>query len=153
MYKEMSILHINYNDWFYVFHHYLTGNRDGLVTYNDTKWANAYEQLKQLIDTNSILLSEQPAVVVGNHYGFDHLMDLMAKSSYTWNDVNQSLLDTYQHSLQNAMSRMVVNTHAIIYHNDNMSKVYSEGKYFLLETAVKCIPILAHTTIRELPVL
>ena len=28
---------INYNDWFYKYHKYVKGNRDGLITYNDTK--------------------------------------------------------------------------------------------------------------------
>ena len=29
---------INYGNWFYNQYKYLKGNRDGVVTFNDTKW-------------------------------------------------------------------------------------------------------------------
>lgn len=105
---------MNYNDWFYEQHKYLTGNRDGVRSFNDTKWVDMNKRLRTLIDMGSSLLGEQPFGVVGNNTGFDKLMDLIGRSNYSFEDLNQSLIDTYHISLRNAMSRQLVNSHAVI---------------------------------------
>ena len=38
----MSIM--NYNSWFHKYHQYLTGDRNGVRTYNDTKWRTLNER-------------------------------------------------------------------------------------------------------------
>ena len=105
---------INYNDWFYKYHHYVKGNRNGLITYNDTKWKNINDRLLPLFESQSSLIDEQPFAVVGNNVGIDKLLNLMQDSNYTFGDVNDALVETYKMNYQNAMSRMVVNTHAVI---------------------------------------
>ena len=105
---------INYNDWFYKYHHYVKGNRNGLITYNDTKWKNINDRLLPLLESQSTLIDEQPFAVVGNNVGIDKLLNLMQDSNYTFGDVNDALVETYKMNYQNAMSRMVVNTHAVI---------------------------------------
>ena len=113
---------INYNKWFYDQHKYLTGSRNGVEGYVDTKWVDFNTRYRKLIDSHSSLVSDQPLIVYGNKYGFDQLIDLMAKSNYTFDDLDDALSDTYKMSLQNAMSRNVVNTHAIIYHSNNKDR-------------------------------
>ncbi len=105
---------MNYNQWFHKYHQYLTGSRDGKITYNDTKWQTINKRYQTLIDLNSQLIDKQPYGVVGNYYGFQQLTDLMDRSNYTFEDLNDSLIQTYQMSLQNAMSKMLVNTHAVV---------------------------------------
>ena len=105
---------MNYNEWFNKYHRYLTGTRDGVTTYNDTKWRTLNERYQTLIDLNSQLIDQQPFGIAGNYTGFQQLLELMKDSSYTFQDLNRSLIDTYQISLQNAMSRMLVNTHAVV---------------------------------------
>lgn len=105
---------INYNDWFYKYHKYVKGNRDGLITYNDTKWKNINDRLLPLTKMQSSLIDEQPYAVVGNNYGVDKLLNLMQDSNYTFNDINDALVDAYCINYKNAMSKMVVNTHAVI---------------------------------------
>jgi len=103
---------INYNDWFYEFQKYTKGIRG----YNDTNWVDMgkrYQQLKQL---NSKLFGEQPFGVAGNTKGFEKLLDLMVKSNYQFSNINESLIKTYEHTLRGAMSKMMVNTHAVIFH-------------------------------------
>lgn len=111
---------MNYNDWFYNQHRYLKGNRNGKITFNDTKWVDINKRYRTLIDMESELLNEQPFGVVGNNTGFDKLLDLMSRSNYTFDDINESLIDTYQVSLKNAMSRMLVNTQSVMFHCTNM---------------------------------
>ena len=41
---------MNYNKWFYDQHKYLTGNRNGNITFNDTKWADINDRYKTIID-------------------------------------------------------------------------------------------------------
>ena len=107
---------MNYNKWFYDQHRYLTGNRNGNITFNDTKWADINDRYKTIIDEGSKLLEEQPFGVMGNNKGFDKLIDLMSKSNYTFEDVNGSLIKTYKQSLKNSMSDMLVNTRAVMFH-------------------------------------
>lgn len=107
-------MRINYNTWFYKQHHYTQGTRDGVTSYNDTKWNNIAERMKTLTELQSRLITEQPFGVVSNYTGFDKLISLMDRSDYTFHDINDALIDTYNMSLKNAMSGMVVNTHAVI---------------------------------------
>ena len=113
---------MNYNKWFYEQHKYLTGNRDGKTTFNDTKWVELHNRYRTLVEMGSKLLDEQPFGVVGNNKGFDKLLDLMARSNYTFEDINDSLIETYRVSLKNAMSKMLVNTHAVMCHCTNMDR-------------------------------
>ena len=124
---------INYNSWFYQFHQYLTGSRDGKVTYNDTNWVDINKRLQRLIDVDSSLLSEQPYSVVGNEYGVERLLSLMEQSGYTFDDIHESLIDTYNQTIRQSMSRQMVNTRAIIYHQKNLSTSYSKGKYYIVD--------------------
>ena len=113
---------INYNSWFYKYHRYLTGVRNGVVGYNDTKWKNMNQVMENLINLESDIIQEQPFGVVSNYNGFDKLIDLMDKSDYTFQDLDSALIDTYKMSFENAMSRMMVNTHAVISHCTNNDK-------------------------------
>ena len=113
---------MNYNKWFYDQHKYRTGSRNNVEGYVDTKWYTINERFKNLVDVHSQLITEQPFMVYGNKYGFDELIDLMSRSNYTFEDLDAALSDTYRVSLQNAMSRNVVNTHAVIFHCNNLSK-------------------------------
>lgn len=111
---------MNYNNWFYNQHKYLSGSRDKKTSFNDTKWVNMNKRYKTLVGMGSELLSQQPFVVMGNNNGFDKLLDLMARSNYTFEDINESLIDTYRVSLQNAMSRNLINTHAVVARYTNL---------------------------------
>lgn len=118
----MVLMIINYNKWFYDQHKYLTGSRNNVEGYVDTKWVDINKRYRNLIDAHSSLMRNQPFMVYGNKYGFDELIDLMGKSNYTFADLDEALSDTYRMSLQNAMSRNVVNTHAVIFHCNNMTE-------------------------------
>lgn len=107
---------INYNAWFFNQHKYRTSKRDNVESFTDTKWYNINERFKNLMDMESELLNEQPGFVQANNKGFDMLLDLLGRSNYTFEDLDSSLKETYRVSLQNTMSRNVVNTHAIMYH-------------------------------------
>lgn len=129
---------MNYNDWFHKYHQYLTGKRDGVETFNDTKWKYINDRYQKLIDLNSQLISKQPYGVVGNYTGFQQLTSLMEQSNYTFEDLNESLIETYRMSLQNAMSRMLVNTHAVIasYWNYDEKHVFhdnSNSRYYIID--------------------
>lgn len=113
---------MNYNAWFHNQHRYHKGSRDGVEGFNDTKWANINERFRKLIDMESELLTEQPFMVNGNNTGFDKLIDLMGRSNYTFEDLDKSMRDTYRISLQNAMSRNLVNTHAVMFHTNNIDQ-------------------------------
>lgn len=119
MKKGMIVVIMNYNSWFHNQHKYRTGIRNGQVSFNDTKWVNINNRYRILTDLQSELLSQQPFSVVGNNTGFDKLIDLMGRSNYTFEDINNSLIDTYRVSLQNAMSRNLVNTQAVMFHCSN----------------------------------
>jgi len=105
---------MNYNQWFHKYHEYLTGSRNGIKSFNDTKWETINKRYQNLIALDSQLIDRQPYGVVGNYYGFQQLTDLMERSNYSFEDLNESLIETYKMSLQNAMSDMLVNTHAVI---------------------------------------
>lgn len=118
----------NYNAWFYDQHKYRKSKRDNVESYNDTKWVKDYDRFKTLVDMESELLNEQPDLVRANNKGFDMLLDLLGRSNYTFEDLSESLKETYRTSLKQAMSYNMVNTHAIIFHTDNKDRrnVYSE---------------------------
>ena len=108
----MSIM--NYNAWFNKYHSYLTGIRNGTRTFNDTKWKTINDRYTQLTETFSTLLDEQPYNVIGNYTGYQQYFDLMTQSNYTFEDIDQSLIEAYRATLQNAMGNMMVNTHAVV---------------------------------------
>jgi len=114
---------MNYNKWVFNQHNYLSGIRNDKESFNDTKWVDMNKRYKTLLNLQSELLDKQPFGVVSNNVGFEKLIDLMSKSNYTFEDINDSLIDTYKVSLQNAMSRNLVNTHAVMFHCTNMDKM------------------------------
>lgn len=118
----MILMIMNYNKWFFNQHQYLKNTRDGNQGFNDTKWVNINKRYKTLVDMESSLLIEQPLLIHGNNTGFDKLIDLLGRSNYTFEDLDESMKDTYRVSLQNAMSRNLVNTHAVMFHCNNMTK-------------------------------
>lgn len=121
---------INYNDWFYNQHKYLKGNREGVESFNDTKWVDMNKRYLSILNLGSNLINEQPFGVVGNNKGFDKLIDLLSKSNYTFEDINESLIETYKLSLRNAMSRMIVNNHSVMFRCNNMDRKHvSSDKY------------------------
>jgi len=128
---------INYQDWFYKYHKYINGNRNGLITYNDTKWKTINDRLLPLVKSGSQLIDEQPFMVVGNNYGFDKLLNLMQDSDYTFDDINNALIETYKFNYKNAMSRMVVNTHAVICSVKSTNNKYvtydPASKYYVID--------------------
>lgn len=128
---------INYEDWFYKYHKYIKGNRDGLITYNDTKWKTINDRILPLVEAQSRLIEDQPFAVVGNSYGIDKLMNLMQDSNYTFDDINDALVETYKFNYKNAMSRMLVNTHAVICsfsNRDNKNVSYdSASNYYIID--------------------
>ncbi len=108
---------INYNQWFYEFNNYIHGHRG----YNDDSWIDIGKRYKNLIELNSQLMKEQPFGVVGNRTGFDKLINLVTKSNYRFNEIDDALLKTYEQSLRSSMSGMVVNTHSVIFHANNLN--------------------------------
>mgnify|MGYP003475879882 CR=1 FL=1 len=82
---------INYNNWFYESHKYRKNDK----TFNDTKWATFKEQQSKLMDSTN-----QPFGIVGNENGLNRLIDLMSQSNYTFDDIHESLINTYNQSLQ-----------------------------------------------------
>ena len=128
---------MNYHKWFNEQHRYLTGIRKGYETYNDTKWATINERYTNIMQTMSSLLDEQPYGVVGNYAGFQQLIDLLERSNYTFEDIDQSLIDTYRMSLQNAMSSMLVNTHCVVanYKHSDTRHVHHDkyGHYYIVD--------------------
>lgn len=127
--KGMIVLKMDYNSWFYNQHKYLTGSRDGNKSFVDTKWINFNKRYRKLVDMGSDLMNEQPYVVIGNNNGFDKLLDLMSRSNYAFQDINDSLIKTYRMSLQNSMSRNLVNTHAVMFHCTNTDKNATPDKF------------------------
>ena len=113
---------MNYNSWFFNQHKYHIGSREGVSNFIDNKWVNFNDRFRSLQDIHSSLLDEQPFVVNGNNVGFDKLIDLMGRSNYTFDDLDKSMKDTYRMSLQNTMSRNIVNTHAVMFHTSNLDK-------------------------------
>ncbi len=120
---------MNYGAWFYNQHRYRKNSRGTIESFNDTKWATINERLTKLIDMGSSLLEEQPFMVNGNQMAFRKLIDLMGRSNYTFDDLDDALKETYRVSLQNTMSRNLVNTHAVMFHGSNVkdSNVVSES--------------------------
>ena len=131
----MSIM--NYNEWFHKYHAYLKGTRKNVTSYNDTKWNTISERYDTLIDLMSGLLDDQPFNVVGNYTGFQQLTELMERSNYAYDDIDRSLANTYRMTLQNAMSRMLVNTHCVIanYRFDDKRHVSHDkyGHYYIVD--------------------
>jgi hypothetical protein len=131
---------INYNGWFFDQFKYKNHGPNFKADYTDTKWANISNRLRNLIDTESTLLEDQLGVVANNR-GFDHLIDLMGRSNYTFEDVNKGLIDTYHTSLKNAMGRMLVNTQSVIFATDALDtrNVTSENftHYYIVDAPFK----------------
>lgn len=127
----------NFNKWFHEYNRYVSKISTDKIDYNDTSFVNLTRRLKPLTDINSELLNEQPYGVIGNNRGLLHLMDLLSKSSYSFEDIDQSLVDTYKTSLQSAMSNMLVNTHAIMLRCTKSDKRYvsydSLSRYYIID--------------------
>ena len=118
---------INYNKWFYDSHKYRKNNK----SFNDTKWATFKEQQSMLQDS-----SNQPFGIVGNENGLNRLIDLMSQSNYTFDDIHESLITTYRQSLQNAMSRAVVNSGLIVFSggvNDPHVSSEPSSHYYIID--------------------
>ena len=126
---------MNYNKWFYNQHKYLKNQRDGIEGFNDTKWVNInkryriLEQLQSEMDPEEIN-KHKGLLIHGNNTGFDKLIDIMGRSNYTFEDINDALIDTYRMSLQNAMGNNMVNTHAVMFHCNNMDKEHVTSESF-----------------------
>ena len=108
-----------------------------MITYNDTKWKTINDRILPLVESQSRLIEDQPFAVVGNSYGIDKLMNLMQDSNYTFDDINDALVETYKFNYKNAMSRMLVNTHAVICsfsNRDNENVSYdSASNYYIID--------------------
>lgn len=114
----------NYNEWFHKYNQYIeTKNRGNVKGYNDTSWIDIMKRIKVLESAGNELYN-QPLGVAGTERGFSHLLDLMAKSNYSFNDIDESLLKSYKHTLQASMSNMMVNSHAIVLHCTSEDKKY-----------------------------
>ena len=114
-----------FHEWFYRTHVYLQNyGKNGLVDYNDTKQVPMSDRFNKLVELESELFAEQPFGVIANRRGFNKLIDLLEKSNYTFEDINDSLVDAYKHSLTNAMSSMLVNTHAVMFKCMNTDRRY-----------------------------
>lgn len=127
-----------FHEWFYRTHAYLrNAGKNGFVDYNDTKTVNLGDRYNRLVELESELFAEQPFGVVSNKRGFNKLIDLLETSNYTFDDIDDALVDTYRNSLTNAMSRMLVNTHAVMFKCWNTDKRYSTAdrlsKYYIVE--------------------
>lgn len=99
---------MNFNDWFYEFHNY--SKRD------DTSWVNLTDRYRHLQEIHSELLEKQPYGIIGNQYGFEKLFELMSNSNYGIKNIDDAMVKTYERSLRRAMGKMLVNTHAVIFH-------------------------------------
>lgn len=111
---------MNYGAWFYNQHRYRKNSRGTIESFNDTKWATINERISKLVKMDSSLLVDQPFMVNGNQMAFRKLIDLMGRSNYTFDDLDDALKETYRMSLQNTMSRNLVNTHAVMFHGSNV---------------------------------
>lgn len=122
---------MNYNDWFFKSHRYLQAPDDhGILRYTDTKWVPVNDRYRKLIELESELFTEQPFGIMGNKRGFDKLLELLEESNYSFDDINDSLIETYKNSLTNAMSRMLVNTRTVMFKtNTNDRKNVSMDKF------------------------
>ena len=129
------IMKNNYDNWFYNQYKYLTGNRNGKETFNDTKWIEFIKRYKSLMDLHSTLPQDQPFGVMGNDYAFEQLIQLMSRSNYTFDDLNDSLIKTYKYSLKNCMGVNTVNTHVIIFQTKNTDSkhVTSNGSCYVID--------------------
>ena len=121
---------MNYGKWFYNQHKYRKNSRDGNENFTDTKWININDRYQKLIEAHSGLLSEQHFIVQGNDTGFEKLIDLMGRSNYTFEDIDDALGETYEMSLQNTMSRNLVNTHCVIFATSNLDQRNTQSEKF-----------------------
>lgn len=113
-------MNMDFKPWFYKYYRYLTGNRNGKTTYNSTRFIDAIERYSKV----ESLEEYQPYGVVGNTTGMDKLIDLLTKSNYSFEDINDSLIKTYKENIENAMGRNLVNTQSSIFHCTNKDKKY-----------------------------
>ena len=125
----------NYKKWFFDQYKYLIGQRDNKESYNDTKWIDILNRYKQLNELHSELPQQQPFGVMGNSYAFDQFIQLLSRSNYTFEDLNESLINTYKYSLRNCMGINNVNTHVVIFKTKNTNKKYvvSDGSYYIVD--------------------
>ena len=126
----------NYNEWFYKYNQYIATKDQGVMKdYNDTSWVNIMTRIKQLESVGNALVT-QPFGVAGTERGFAHLLDLMVKSNYSFNDIDDSLMESYKKTLQASMSNMMVNSHAIILSCKSNDKRYvtydQQSRYHLI---------------------
>ena len=108
----MIEMKMNFNNWFYEFHNY--SKRD------DTSWVNLTDRYRHLQEIHSTLLQQQPYGIIGNQYGFEKLFELLSESNYDIKDIDDSMVKTYETSLHRAMGKMLVNTHAVIFHASSL---------------------------------
>lgn len=121
----MIFMNMDFGPWFYNYYRYLKGKRDGKESFNSTRFIDTMERFRKVTE----LFNSQPYGIVGNTSGFEKLIDLMTRSNYTFEDINDALIKTYKANLQNAMGRMTVNTHSSIFHcNSNDSKYVTSDK-------------------------
>lgn len=113
-------MNMKYNPWFNEYYRYTKGKRDGIETYNSTRYVDAFERYSKVSDLKGL----QQYGIVGNNRGFDKLIELLSKSNYTFEDINDSLIQTYKENLQNAMGRMLTNTHSSIFHCKSTDSKY-----------------------------
>ena len=77
-------MNMDFGPWFYNYYRYLKGNRDGKESFNSTRFIDTMERFQKVKD----LFNLQPYGIVGNTSGFEKLIDLMTRSNYTFEDIN-----------------------------------------------------------------
>lgn len=128
---------INYNNWFYNYNKYIpTNDRGDKKSYNDTSWVSIMKRIKALESAGDDFIT-QPLGISGTERGFSHLLDLMVKSNYSFNDIDDSLLRSYKQTLQASMSNMTVNSNAVILHcksTDSRYVSYDQmSRYYIID--------------------
>lgn len=114
----------NYNSWFHEYNKYLTATRGDKKDFIDTKWVDINHRMNTLRNLKTDLIKEQPFGIVGNNKGFSHLIDLISKSDYTFEDIDHALVKSYKRTLQASMSNMLVNTQALMFHCTSSNNQY-----------------------------
>ena len=128
---------INYNNWFYNYNKYIpTNDRGDKKSYNDTSWVSIMKRIKALESAGDDFIT-QPLGISGTERGFSHLLDLMVKSNYSFNDIDDSLLRSYKQTLQASMSNMTVNSNAVMLHcksTDSRYVSYDQmSRYYIID--------------------
>lgn len=123
----------NYKKWFYDQHRYVKGSRNGKESFNDTKWLDINTRYK-----NVELLSQasyQKYNIIGNKFGFDKLVELMTMSNYSFQDMDKSMIETYNNSLNYSMGQMLENSGLIITKKTNYNDAVNErySAYYMFD--------------------